>query len=53
MKIDFTKSCMFKFKIIPRAEDGMIETNDIWHDHARKNGHFIKKEMTPPAIMKS
>jgi len=43
IKIDFTKSCMFKFRIVPRAEEGMTETNDKFHSYASKNGHFAKK----------
>lgn len=44
IKIDFVKSCMFKFKIVPRAEEGMIDTINKFHSYASKNGHFNKKQ---------
>ena len=34
---------MFKFKIMPRAEEGMVETNNKFHSFAAKNGHIAKK----------
>lgn len=34
---------MLKFKIVPRAEEGMTETSNTWHSYASKNGHFNRK----------
>lgn len=42
--IDFVKSTIFKSKIEDRASKGIIESNQFWSDHAKKNGHFDKKK---------
>ena len=42
-KIDFVKSTMFRSKITVRAEQGMIEATEKWHQRAEKDGFLNSK----------
>lgn len=42
-KIDFVKSTMFRSKITGRAEQGMVEAAEKWHQRAKRDGHFEAK----------
>ena len=45
LKIDFVKSTMFKKKIKARAEEGIKDSAEKWHEYARNHGHFNKKPL--------
>ena len=41
---------MFKSTIVTKSEKGINDSIDVYHEHARKNGHFGMKALLPKSV---